>query len=280
MIFYRHSQQSDDLADTSPAQPTATPTTRRQRPLLRQHLLQQLRADLHSERIVLLPVRLFIGLGWLRAGVEKLVDPGWLDGSSLAAFLHGQLASGQVVFPVYEQLISSAFLPHVQLLSWIVLFGQLLAGLAIMAGFLTNAALLGGLFMNLNFLLAGVPNPSAFYLVIQLALLLAHSGAVFGVDAWLGRSHRLGWLAARPPELPAKARHAPWPALLLLLLCAASAAGAASAITDFSPAGSVQDPAMILTILSSMAAGWAGLSVLRSLLAPPTRSMQNDRSSS
>ena len=32
----------------------------------------------------LVPLRLFVGLGWLRAGAEKVVDPGWRDGSSLA----------------------------------------------------------------------------------------------------------------------------------------------------------------------------------------------------
>lgn len=229
-------------------------------------LTRQLRNDLHSERIWLLPVRAFIGLGWLRAGAEKLVDPGWLSGESLSAFLAEQRAEGQVVFPFYDGLIAAVFLPHAQSLSWLLLIGQLLAGLAIVAGCLSAAALLGSLFMNLNFLLVGEPNPSAFYLVIQLALLLSNAGAVIGLDAWLGRHPRLAWLAARPPgtELPAPGR--PRLYLLVGLLCVAAAAGAATAVHDVSPAGSVHDPAMILTILAAMMAGWAGLGFLRGIL--------------
>lgn len=75
------------------------------------------------------------------------------------------------------------FLPHAQILGWVILLGQLLAGLAMLAGCFTNAALVGGLFMNLNFLISGVPHPSAFYLVIQLTLLLTNSGATLGASA-------------------------------------------------------------------------------------------------
>jgi len=229
-------------------------------------LIRQLRIDLHSERVLLLPVRAFIGLGWLRAGVEKLADPDWLNGATLTGFLTDQFVGGQVVFRFYAGLINAVFLPQAQLLSGILMIGQLLAGLAILAGCFSTAALVGALFMNLNFLLAGVPNPSAFYLVIQLALLLANAGAVVGGDAWLGRFPWLAWLTARPPMLVPTARRRAWMQLLMLLLCILSAAGAATAISDFSPAGSVHDPAMILTILSSMAAGWAGLSYLRQVL--------------
>lgn len=231
-------------------------------------IADQLRADLHSERIILLPVRAFIGLGWLRAGVEKLIDPQWLDGASLHTFLSGQLTENRVAFPFYEALIQSLFLPQAQILSWIVLIGQLLAGLAILAGCFTSAALVGGLFMNLNFLLAGEPNPSAFYLVIQMALLLTNTGAILGIDVCLGRVRQLAWLTARPPTMPAPTHCRSWMRLSITLLCVISAGSTAVFIRDFSPAGSVHDSAMILTILAAMAATWAGLSYLRSIIPP------------
>jgi thiosulfate dehydrogenase (quinone) large subunit len=227
---------------------------------LKQVALTQLRHDLASEQIMLVPLRLFIGLGWLRTGVEKLVDPGWLNGASLTDFFARQIGTGQIVFPFYEGLIHTLFLPHALLLSWIVLVGQLLAGLAIMLGACTRAALLGGLWMNLNFLLAGVPNPSAFYLVIQIVLLVTRSGTVLGLD---------GWLAQHPDQLRAANRKPIWLYLLLITVFVGAASSALAYVHDFSPAGSVHDGAMLLVIVSLLAAAWAGLGLLRRVLVVP-----------
>jgi hypothetical protein len=42
--------------------------------------------ELRKPGAYLPPLRVFIGIGWLRARAEKFVEPGWYDGSSLAAF--------------------------------------------------------------------------------------------------------------------------------------------------------------------------------------------------
>src|SRR5918995_481573 len=39
--------------------------------------------------LLLLPLRLWIGLGWLRAGIANALQPEWLDGTTLIRFLHG-----------------------------------------------------------------------------------------------------------------------------------------------------------------------------------------------
>ena len=82
--------------------------------------------------------------------------------TAVAAFLGERLARGAVALPPYEALVAGIFLPHAPTLGWLIMAGQPLAGLALLTGALTRAALLGGLFMNFNFLLAGEPNPSAF----------------------------------------------------------------------------------------------------------------------
>lgn len=101
-------------------------------------------------------------------------------------------------------------LPAAPLLAWLVLVGQLLAGLGILLGSVTSGELLSGLFMNLDFLLAGVANPSAFSLVIQAALPDARGGTLAGsvhdpamlleivaglAAVWVGLA-----LLRRPPE--------------------------------------------------------------------------------
>ena len=209
--------------------------------------------ELRRPAATLLPLRLFIGLGWLRASVEKAVEPGWWDGTSLSAILLGQLADDRVAFPLYQALIAELFLPQAHGLGWLIMIGQLLAGAAILTGTLTNLALAAGLFMNLNFLLAGVPDPSAFYIVIQAALLGAGAGAVLGGDALLSRAIRQPLLVAQPEGLRGAT-----PGRTVYLAAAIIALGMAlyalRQVEDFSPAGSVDDPAMILTVLSVIGA--------------------------
>jgi thiosulfate dehydrogenase [quinone] large subunit len=211
------------------------------------------RREIDKEGAYLLPVRLFVGAGWLRAAAEKLPEPGWRDGSELTAFLQGHLAAGDVVFPFYAALVSDVFLPHAAALGWLVMVGELLAGLAILAGFFTNAALLAAIFMNLNFILAGVPDPSAFYFVIQLALFSAGSGAVLGLDSVLGRRVRSPLLVAASGRRSGCFRTRRRQLGALGLLCAAVAAYAAGHVGGLDPAGAVKDPAMILVVLFTVA---------------------------
>lgn len=221
-----------------------------------------IQAAVLQEGAYLVPLRLFIGLGWLRACAEKMADPGWKDGSTLAAFLHERVATGTVAIPPYAWLIEHVFLPHAAALALVVLLGQLLAGAGILLGALTNAALLGGLFMNLNFLLAGEPNPSAFYIVIQAVLLLVNVGAVLGIDARLAARVRSPLLAAQPPGLRTlRPGHRPTVAAAVMALVVA--AYALTHVTNWDPEGSVEDSAMILATLGGLGAAWLGIAALR-----------------
>lgn len=203
--------------------------------------------ELQKENAFLLPIRLFIGLGWMRAFAEKLIDPAWLSGEMLTRFLADQLASDLVYFPFYTSLIENLFMPNVSILLWVVMIGQLLAGIGIMTGSLTRWALVGGLFMNFNFVLAGAVNPSAFYILIQITLLAGGAGKVFSVDSLLPQY--MPTLAL--PKLP-KPKISFNHLMQSLLGMAASITFAGYAvffIRDTSP-HSVDDPAMLLFIIS------------------------------
>jgi uncharacterized membrane protein YphA (DoxX/SURF4 family) len=209
-----------------------------------------LRGELRREGALLLPLRLFIGLGWLRAGVEKLVDPAWHTGAALSRFLQGQMASDAIPFPWYQALVEGLFQSQVLPLSWLIMLGQMAAGGAILTGACTNLALVGGLFMNVNFVLAGRVNPSAFYIVIQTALFVANTGAIAGIDVWLSSRLVPGLVTAhRRPSRTAHSNHA-----FYRLVAVGSWIFALSVlpfIRDFS-AHSVDDPAMLLVILATL----------------------------
>lgn len=150
----------------------------------------------------LVPLRLFIGLGWIRAAIEKLLDSHWRDGSKLLSFFETQIANNHVPFPSYQLLMETIFSQHVLLMSWLVALGQLFAGIAIFTGTLTTAALLGAIFLNINFMLAGRVNPSAFYLMMEIVLLQSKAGNLWGLDPWLSTKARL--LAIYPRYIKAQ----------------------------------------------------------------------------
>jgi thiosulfate dehydrogenase [quinone] large subunit len=226
-------------------------------------VLRFFKQELCKEGAYLLPLRLFIGLGWLRASAEKIVDPDWLGGAALAAFLQEKLAGDHVVFPFYRALIADVFLPNAAALSWIILIGQLLAGAAILLGLFTNAALLGGLFMNLNFILAGAPDPSAFYFVIQVALFIGGTGAIIGLDALLSRRIRTPLFVAKVGIKSWHFRSKERALLGLAVLSFGLAAYFLAHVRTYDPGLSVEDPAMILTVLFTLSSLQAFVSYLR-----------------
>lgn len=221
-----------------------------------------LETELLKSNAFLLPLRLFIGLGWLRAGVEKLIDPLWWSGDKVAAFFGAQLAADAVYFPFYETLITQLFAPNAFALSWIILIGELLVGVSILTGTLTNLGLLAGIFMNLNFVLAGVVNPSAFYIVIQAVLLSANAGTVLSMDSVLSR-YSGSFLIAQPASSERGNKPSRRRALLVGgILCALAALLAVPHIRDFGP-HSVDDPAMLLFILLMLGAMLFGIHFVR-----------------
>ena len=217
--------------------------------------------ELHEEGAYLVPLRFFIGIGWLRAFTEKVISSKWREGTSLEEFFHTQLDEGIVRFPFYRALINDAFLPNAQALAWIVMIGQLLVGISVLTGTFTNLGLLGGLFMNFNFILAGRVTPSAFYVIIQLVLFIGNVGSTLGFDNIIERYIPYSFLVAQNDY---KRRFLVAEKISYLVLGILGFVGAGYAffyVENFSP-NSVDDPAMLLFILGQI----CGMSLLISFI--------------
>jgi thiosulfate dehydrogenase (quinone) large subunit len=230
-------------------------------------LLEWISSETSKEGAALLPLRLFIALGWLRALAEKILNPAWFDGTALTHFLTTQLQTEKVVFPAYAWMISHVFLPGAPVLSWIIMIGQLLIGLGLIFGAFSRAALIGGLFMNLNFIAAGTPSPSVFYVIMQIVLLFSNAGRVFGFD---GIAHRRAEF--RTLEQPIQRRIGRHQTrfrlsrnlmLVLAVICTALAFSALPLAKDFSPRGSIEDPAILMCVLGLYAAGQCLIRAIR-----------------
>ncbi len=218
--------------------------------------LQYLRTEIAQDRAALLPLRLFIGVGWLRACLEKALNPEWWNGHALSAWLTHHLTASP--YPAYAALMAHGFRPHALQLGLLVMALQLLVGLGIFTGTYTRPALLAGIVLNLNFVAAGAPTPSAFYLVIQLALLTGGAGLVFSLDGLLAGGRSGGRHRAGPFNLPGAA--------LLLLCLLALGGGSLPFARDFSVGGSVSDPAIILAVTAFFGAGCLMIGLLRNMI--------------
>lgn len=210
-------------------------------------LVQWIHQESQKSHAILLPLRLFIGLGWLRSSAEKLVAPEWYSGHALNQFFYERIAEGDVVFPFYQALMEGVFSAHAPLLSKLVIVGEFYCGIAILFGLFTRPALLVGIFMNLNFILAGSVNPSAFYIVIQMILLSSAVGQVFGIDSFLLKMNPIALIGLSWPQMTNKTKMRL--CLIGSLLCALLVIPIAGHVQTVHPAQSVEDPAMLLLIL-------------------------------
>ena len=150
-------------------------------------------------------VRVYVGWQWLVAGVDKLtgysIDVGtfgkhtgdsWIftshPGAALSGFLNGAIAQTTGAHPAvqgwYGWFLQNIAMPITPGLSYVVTFGEILVGLGLIIGVLTGIAAFFGLFMNLNFLLAGAVSINP--IIGGLALFLAWRVAgYYGGDRWV-----------------------------------------------------------------------------------------------
>jgi uncharacterized membrane protein YphA (DoxX/SURF4 family) len=174
--------------------------------------------------VVLLPLRIFLAAGWLRAGAEKLIDPQWWNGNVLGAFLTKQHHEALPFFrPVMDNLIA----PGAQTVAIVVVLTQLACGLAIAIGKPLRLALRWGFLMNVVFIMAGRVNPSAFYLVMEIVLLLAIADGTIGVR----------------PSAPS------WRTVASAGVFASLTVAVSPYIRTLEPSKVIDDPAMMLTFL-------------------------------
>ncbi len=133
-------------------------------------------------------VRLYVGWEWLLAAWEKLTSPAWVGGQAGAAvhgYLLGALQKASGAHPDvsgwYAWFIQNAALPHAVLFSYLVAYGELAVGVALILGIFTGIAAFFGTFMNLNYLFAGTVSTNPLLFLLELFLILA-----WRVAGWLG----------------------------------------------------------------------------------------------
>ena len=177
--------------------------------------------------IAWLIVRLYLGYEWFMGGFEKVFGEGnavWIGnkaGTAVAGFLKGAIGKSALaegfdpiktphpaVQEWYAILARDVFLPNAALFSYLIAFGELLVGVALILGIFTGFSAFMGVIMALALFLAGAVSTLPQLLTIGLVISLVGANAgYYGLDYFARPIEEL--LARRTRE---RIFHAPTPA--------------------------------------------------------------------
>lgn len=139
-----------------------------------------------------LAVRLYVGYQFLVAGLDKLTIPDWMTGQAILGFWRGALGTTQAGKPV---ITFDWYRSFIQLLvdtnsagwfSYLIMFGELAVGIALILGAFVGFAAHGGVLMNMAYLLAGVTGINPVLTILGVLLILAWKNAGYlGLDRFL-----------------------------------------------------------------------------------------------
>jgi thiosulfate dehydrogenase (quinone) large subunit len=135
-------------------------------------------------------IRLYIGFIWVNSFLGKIVNPAWIGenkGAALSGFVSRALTKAEGPRPDvqswYAYFLENVVLPNAEIFSYLVVFGELLVGLALILGALVGIAAFFGAFMNMSFLLAGAVSINPIMLILSIGLMLAwRTAGHFGLD--------------------------------------------------------------------------------------------------
>jgi thiosulfate dehydrogenase [quinone] large subunit len=151
--------------------------------------------QVHFSGWVFLPLRLFLGITFVYAGIQKLTDPQFFHrstpgyiGNQIIAFAHNS--------PIRALLIHVA-LPHAVLFGFLIAFGEIAIGLGTLVGLLARPAAFFGLLLSLIFFLSASWHVYPYFygadivFVFAWLTLLLHGPRYTGLpvaDSWLAET--------------------------------------------------------------------------------------------
>jgi thiosulfate dehydrogenase (quinone) large subunit len=137
-------------------------------------------------------VRLYLGYEWLESGWSKLSGGTWSSGEALKGYWARAIAVPEegrppIAFDWYRDYI--AFMLNRGWYTWfadLVMWGEILVGIALILGAFVGIAAFAGAFMNWNFIMAGTASTNGVLFALAIALMLAWKVAGwYGLDRYL-----------------------------------------------------------------------------------------------
>lgn len=142
--------------------------------------------------------RVFLGWEWIEASWHKLGDPRWIQtGEALRAYWEQAAAiprppaKPRIIYPAYRSIIQFMLDNGWEVwFKYVIIFGELLVGIALIIGALTAIAAAFGLLMNFAFLYAGSASSNPTLIILGLLIIIG-----WRVSGWWGLDRiLLPWL--------------------------------------------------------------------------------------
>ncbi len=138
-------------------------------------------------------IRVLIGLSWLEAGLAKFSNPAWMQtGDALKGFWTSAVAVPEtghaaITFGWYRSFLQGML--DAGAYTWfakLVVFGEILVGVALILGAFVGIAAVFAALMNWNYIMAGSASSNGLFLIAAIALVLAWKTAgYYGLDFFL-----------------------------------------------------------------------------------------------
>jgi thiosulfate dehydrogenase [quinone] large subunit len=154
----------------------------------------------------LLPLRLFLGVTFLYAGLQKLSNPTFFNNNAPNS-MHAQLLGSIRTSPIHSLL--SHLLPLANPIGIVIAFGEVAIGVGVLLGLWTRVAAIGGAVLSFNLFLTVSFHSSPYFTGADIVFffawipfIVAGSGTRLSLDAWIATraAKREGFAA---PELVA-----------------------------------------------------------------------------
>ena len=154
----------------------------------------------------LLPLRVFLGVTFTYAGLQKLANPNFLNAASPVSIQSQMIASARIS-PIH--LILSHLVQFAKPLGLVIALGELAIGLGTLFGLWTRVAALGGAILSFTLFLTVSFHASPYFtgadivfFFAWLPFILAGGGSRLSIDSWIAtRAAKME--SAPPPALVA-----------------------------------------------------------------------------
>ena len=150
----------------------------------------------------LLPLRAFLGVTFLYAGLQKLANPNFFRAAS-GISIQNQLSGAARFSPIHSLL--HAMLPYAGTIGLVVAYAEIAIGLGTLLGLYARTAAFGGALLSFNLFLAVSFHSSPYYTGADLVfffaflpLMLAGAGQQLSLDGYLTRIVRSNHHVAGP----------------------------------------------------------------------------------
>ena len=136
-----------------------------------------------SISIILAVLRVYLGYTWFMAGWGKIAGGGF----DATGFIQGALAKSTGENPAVQEwwsvFLKNIALPNIEVINFLVPWGELLVGLGLVLGCFTKTAVFFGLVMNFSYMFSGTTSTNPQLVLLSMFILVAGMNAGrLGID--------------------------------------------------------------------------------------------------